>query len=50
MGNKHQKIISLLNILREAKSHTISKTWEMWISILREKYEETQALEKLLVS
>ena len=35
------KIMSFLNIFREAKIHKISKTWETRIPILREKYGKT---------
>ena len=34
--------MSFLNILVEAEIHTIPKTWEKWISIVRKKYGKTQ--------
>ena len=34
--------MGLLNILDEAEIHTIPKTWEKWIPILREKYGKKQ--------
>ena len=39
---KHSKIIGFLYILVEAEIHTIPKTWEKWISIVRKKYGKTQ--------
>ena len=36
--HKHFKFMAFLNILDEAEIHTITKTWEKWISIIREKY------------
>ena len=35
---KHFKFIGFLNISNEAEIHTISRTWEKWIPIIREKY------------
>ena len=32
---KHSKIMGFLNILVEAEIHTVPKTWEKWISIVR---------------
>ena len=40
--HKHFKFMGLLNILDEAEIHTIPKTWEKWIPILREKYGKKQ--------
>ena len=42
---KHSKTMSFLNILGEAKIHSIPKTWEKWISIVREKYGKTQTFQ-----
>ena len=33
------------NILDEAEIDTVPKTWEMWISIVREKYGKTQTFQ-----
>ena len=35
---KHFKFMGFLNISDGAEIHTISRTWEKWISIIREKY------------
>ena len=35
---KHFKFMGFLNISGEAEIHTISKTWEKRIPIIREKY------------
>ena len=36
--HKHFKFMVFLNISDEAEIHTIPKTWEKWIPIIREKY------------
>ena len=36
--HKHFKFMGFFNILGEVEIHTIPKTWEKWISIVREKY------------
>ena len=38
--HKHFKCMGFSNILDEAEIHTIPRTWEKWISIIREKYGE----------
>ena len=38
--HNHFKLIVLLNLSDEAEIHTISKTWEECIPIIREKYGE----------
>ena len=35
--HKHLKFMGFLNISCEAEFHTIPKTWEKWIFIVREK-------------
>ena len=37
--------MDFLNILGEAEIHTILKTWEKCISIVREKYKDTQTFQ-----
>ena len=41
------KIVKLCfsNILGEAEIDTVPKTWEKWISIVREKYGKTQTFQ-----
>ena len=41
----HFKFVGFLNISGEAEIHTIPKTWEKWISIVREKYGKTQTFQ-----
>ena len=43
--NKHSKVMGFSNILGEVEIHTIPKTWEKWISIVREKYGKTQTFQ-----
>ena len=43
--HKHFKFVGFLNILDEAEIHTIARTWEKWISIIREKYGEKQTFQ-----
>ena len=43
--HKHFKFMGFLNISGEAEIHTIPKTWEKWISIVREKYGKTQTFQ-----
>ena len=43
--HKHFKSMGFLNILDEAEIHTIPRTLEKWISIIREKYEKTQTFQ-----
>ena len=38
--HKHFKFMGFLNILDETKIHTIPRTWEKWISIIRKKYRK----------
>ena len=40
--HKHFKSMDFSNILGEAEIDTIPKTWEKWISIVREKCGKTQ--------
>ena len=40
--HKHFIFIGFLNISCEAEIHTIPKTWENWISIVRGMHEKTQ--------
>ena len=40
--HKHFKSMGFLNISGEAEIHTIPKTWEEWISVVREKHGKTQ--------
>ena len=43
--HKHSKVKGFSNILGEVESRTILKTWEKWISIVREKYGKTQTFQ-----
>ena len=40
--HKHFKSMGFLNISSEAEIHTIPKTWEEWIFVVREKHGKTQ--------
>ena len=42
---KHFKVKGFLNFPFEAEIHAVSKTWEKWISIVREKYGKTQTFQ-----
>ena len=42
---KHFKVKGFLNFSFEAEIHAVSKTWEKWISIVREKYGKTQTFQ-----
>ena len=44
-NTKNFKFMGFLNISAEAEIHTIPKTWEKWISIVREKYGKTQTFQ-----
>ena len=48
--HKHFKFMVLLNISDEAEIHTIPKTWEKWIPIIREKYGKKANIPKCWVS
>ena len=48
--HKHFKFMGFLNILDEAEIHTIPRTWEKWISIIREKYGKKTNIPKWWVS
>ena len=41
---KSFKFMGFLNISGEAEIHTIPKTWEKWISIVRPKYKNTNII------
>ena len=43
--HKHFKFMGFLNISDEAEIHTIPRTWEKWISIIREKYGKKQTFQ-----
>ena len=43
--NKHFKLMDFLSILGEAEIHTVSKTWENRISIVRKKHGKTQTFQ-----
>ena len=43
--HKHFKFMVFLNISDEAEIHTIPKTWEKWIPIIREKYGKKQTFQ-----
>ena len=43
--NKHFKVKGFLNFSHEAEIHAVPKTWEKWISIVREKYGKTQTFQ-----
>ena len=43
--NKYPKLMGFSNILGEAEIYTIPKTWEKWISIVREKYGKTKTFQ-----
>ena len=46
MGNhKHFKVKGFLNFSYEAEIHAFAKTWDKWISIVREKHEKTQTFQ-----
>ena len=36
--NKHLKVKSFLNILREAEIHAVARVWDEWILMVREKH------------
>ena len=40
--HKYFKFMGILNISDEADIDTITKIWEKWISILREKYGKVE--------
>ena len=40
--NKHFKVKYFSNVFLYAEIHAVPKTWEKWISIIREKYGKTQ--------
>ena len=42
---KRFKFMDFLNTFGKAVIHTIPKTWEKWISIVREKYGKTQTFQ-----
>ena len=42
---KHFKVKGFLNFSFEAEIHAVSKTWEKWISVVREKYGKTQTFQ-----
>ena len=48
--HKHFKFMVFLNISDEAEIHTIPKTWEKWIPIIREKYGKKANIPKCWVS
>ena len=48
--HKHFKFMGFLNILDEAEIYTIPRTWEKWISIIREKYGKKANIPKWWVS
>ena len=43
--HKHFKVKGFLNFSYEAEIHAVPKTWEKWISIVREKYGKTQTFQ-----
>ena len=43
--HKHFKFLGFLNVLDEAEIHTIPKTWEKRIAIIREKYGKKQTFQ-----
>ena len=43
---KHSKIMGFLNISRRKEIHTISKTWEKWIPIVRKNYGKTKIFQR----
>ena len=43
--HKHFKFMGFLNISDKAEIHTIPRTWEMWIPIIREKYGKKQTFQ-----
>ena len=43
--HKHFKVKCFWNFLLEAEIHAVPKTWENWISIIREKYGKTQTFQ-----
>ena len=43
--NKHLKVKGLSNTLGETEIHTIPKTKEKWITIVREKYGKTKTFQ-----
>ena len=43
--NKHSKVMGFSNILGEAEIHTIPKTLEERISIVRKKYGKTRTFQ-----
>ena len=47
---KHLKVKSFLNFSFEAEIHAVPKTWEKWISIVREKYEHFKFMDFLDIS
>ena len=44
--HKHSKVMDFLHISREAEIHTIAKSWDEWILILRNKYGKTQTISR----
>ena len=43
--HKHFKIKCFWNISHDTEIHAVPKTWEKWISIIREKYGKTQTFQ-----
>ena len=43
--HKRFKVMSFLNFSYEAEIHAVPKTWEKWISMVREKHEKTQTFQ-----
>ena len=48
--HKHFRFMGFLNFSDEAEIHTIPKTWEKWIPIIREKYGKKANIPKCWVS
>ena len=46
--HKHFKFMGFLKLLDETEIHTIHKTWEKWILIIREKYGKKTNIPKFL--
>ena len=43
--HKYLKVKGFLNFSYEAEIYAVPKTWEKWISIVREKYRKTQTFQ-----
>ena len=43
--HKHFKVKCFWNFSLDAEIHAVPKTWEKWISIIREKYGKTQTFQ-----